>query len=276
MAVIAMTREMATLGKDVSAGLAERLNLKIVHHELVEHDIAALSGMRESEVHRFLEGEASLLERWRIDRKKLSLYTAQEVLELAAKGNVLIRGWGAAYLLRSVPHVVCVRICAPLPFRARVLMKRTGIADPAAACREIERNDAAHNGTMQRMFGIDWKDASLYAITLNTERIPTDECVEHIVRLTQSDAFKEGPESRAALMDQLIEARVRSALRQRFDNSVNAVGIDIRVKDGEVTLSGAINDERMIADIVRRVHAVEGVTSVESRIQYISFMPNSI
>ena len=122
MAVIAMTREMATLGKDVSAGLAERLDLMIVHHELVEHDIAALSGMRESEVHRFLEGEASLIERWRVDRKKLSHYTAQEVLELAAKGNVLIRGWGATYLLRSVPHVVCVRICAPLPFRARVLM----------------------------------------------------------------------------------------------------------------------------------------------------------
>src|SRR5262245_44432964 len=117
MAVIAMTREMATLGKDVTAGLAERLGLKVVHHELVEHDIAERSGMRESEVHRFLEGEASLLERWRIDRHKLSRYTAQEILELAAKGNVLIRGWGATFLLRKVPHVLCVRICAPMPFR---------------------------------------------------------------------------------------------------------------------------------------------------------------
>ena len=31
MAVIAMTREMATLGKDVAAGLAERLGLSVVH-----------------------------------------------------------------------------------------------------------------------------------------------------------------------------------------------------------------------------------------------------
>jgi hypothetical protein len=83
MAVIAMTREMATLGKDVAAGLADRLGLNIVHHELVEHDIAEHAGMRESEVHRFLEGEASLLERWKIDRKRLSHYTAQEILELA-------------------------------------------------------------------------------------------------------------------------------------------------------------------------------------------------
>jgi len=102
MAVIAMTREMATLGKDVASGLAERLGLTVVHHELVRQGIAERAGMRESEVHRFLEGETSLLDRWKIDRKRLSRYTAQEILALAVKGNVLIRGWGATYLLRAV------------------------------------------------------------------------------------------------------------------------------------------------------------------------------
>ena len=57
MAIIAMTREMATLGRDVAAGLAERLGLDIVHHELVAQDIAERAGMRESEVQRFLGGE---------------------------------------------------------------------------------------------------------------------------------------------------------------------------------------------------------------------------
>src|SRR5712692_8969673 len=174
MVVIAMTREMATLGKDVAAGLAERLGLTVVHHELVEHDIAERAGIRESEVHRFLEGEASLFERWKIDSKRLSRYTAQEILELAVKGNVLIRGWGATYLLRSVPHVICVRICAPMPFRERVLMDRLGITDPAIARVEIERNDAAHNSTMQRLFGINWTNATLYAIVLNTARVPVE------------------------------------------------------------------------------------------------------
>jgi len=56
MAIIAMTREMATLGQDVAACLAERLGLDIVHHELVAQDIAERAGMRESEVQRFLGG----------------------------------------------------------------------------------------------------------------------------------------------------------------------------------------------------------------------------
>jgi cytidylate kinase len=275
MAVIAMTREMATRGKDVAAGLAQRLGLNVVHHEVVEHDIAERCGMRESEVHRFLEGEASLLERWKIDRKRLSRYTAQEILELAVKGNVLIRGWGATYLLRSVPHVVCVRICAPMAIREKVLMERLGIANPALARREIERNDAAHNGTMQKLFGIDWTDASLYAIVLNTGRVPIEDCIEHIVSLTESRAFQETPESREALIDQLVETRVRDALDRRFGSGTTIPGFDATVSAGKVTLTGATSDERLIVEAVRLVQRVEGVKSVESRIAHIAFRPAS-
>jgi hypothetical protein len=38
MTVIAMTREMGSRGRDVALGLADRLELDIIHHELVEHD----------------------------------------------------------------------------------------------------------------------------------------------------------------------------------------------------------------------------------------------
>jgi cytidylate kinase len=273
MAVIAMTREMATRGKDVAAGLAARLGLTVVHHELVEHDIAERAGMPESEVHHFLEGEASLLQRWKIDRKRLSRYTAQEILEFAARGNVLIRGWGATYLLRTVPHVVCVRICAPMPFREKVLMDRIGIKDRAVARREIERNDAAHNGTMQKFFGIDWTDPALYAIVLNTARISIENCVEHIVRVTESAAFRETPQSRSALIDPLIATRVRSALDQHFGTGTADSCFCATVSSGKVTLTGASADEQMIVQAVRLVHKVEGVTGVESKITHLAFRP---
>jgi cytidylate kinase len=272
MPVIAMTREMATLGKDVAAGLAERFGLAIVHHEVVEHDIAERAGMRESEVHRFLEGEASLFERWKIDSKRLSRYTAQEILELAVKGNVLIRGWGATHLLRLVPHVVCVRICAPMPFREQVLMRRLGIKDNAVARSAIEGNDAAHNRTIQKLFGADWMDASLYAIVLNTARVSPQDCVEHIARLATSAAFQETAQSKATLMDELTLSRVRSVLEQRFSTGIGALGgIEATVSSGKVTLTGATSDERMMVEVVRLVHGVEGVTGVESRIAHIAF-----
>jgi cytidylate kinase len=272
MAVIAMTREMGTLGQDVAQGLAERLGLEVVHHELVENDIATRSGLRESEVRRFLGGEASFIGQWRMDRKRLSHFTAQEILELAARDNVLIRGWGATYLLREVPHIVCVRICAPMDFRTRVLMQRLGIDDADAARREIERSDAAHNGTMQRLFGADWADATLYAASLNTARVPPADCVDQIVRLVESEHFRQTTQSRAMLTDRLIEARVRSALRDRFETGLRAMGIDVEVKDSQVVLVGAASDDRIITELVRTVAAVPGVVRVRSQIRYLSFV----
>jgi cytidylate kinase len=275
MAVIAMTREMATRGSEVAAGLANRLDLAIIHHEIVEHDIAERTGMPESGVHRFLEGEASLLERWTLDRKRMSRYTSQEILELAAKGNVLIRGWGATYLLKSIPHVVCVRICAPMPFRERVLMERLGLDDAAKARWEIEHNDGAHNGTMQRLFGIDWEDPALYSIVLNTARVPVADCVDQIVRLTESPAFRETTQSRSLLMDQLVLARVRFAMDQRFGPKSLQNGFEVHVFGGKVLLSGATTDDHLIVDAVRLLQGVEGVTGVETKVSYVAFVPHA-
>jgi cytidylate kinase len=270
MAVIAMTREMGTLGKDVVAGLAERLGLEVIQHGLVERNIAETSGLPENKVHRFLEGEASLLERWRMDRRRMRCCTAQEIFELAAKGNVLIRGWGSVYLLRSVPHVLSVRVCAPMEFREAVLMQRLGLKDRAAARREIERDDAAHNGAMQGMFGIDWTDPAHYTIVLNTARVPVQECVDCIVRLVQSPALAETEDSKAELMKQLISARVRSGLERHFGSDAGAL-VKTEVKAGKVMLTGQMVDANYIAEAVRLVRSVEGVTGVESHIVPIGF-----
>ncbi|MBY0226918.1 MAG: cytidylate kinase family protein [Hyphomicrobium sp.] len=274
MTVIAMTREIGARGSDVAAGLAERLGLEIVHHELVEHDIAERTGLSEDEVHRHLEGEAFLIERITLDKRRLSRYTAQEILELAAKDNVLIRGWGATYLLRMIPHVVCVRICAPIAYRERTLIERLSLSGPVAAQREIAHSDAAHNGMMQRLFGVDWQDPTLYAAVLNTARIPVCECIELIARLTKSIAFRDTPQSRQVLSDQLVRERVRVALDRRFGSSALHSGMDAHVRDGSVLLIGATTDEQLIVEAVRCAQGIEGVTAVESQIRHIAFVPH--
>ena len=129
MTVIAMTREIGSLGNEVAARVAKRLGLKIVRSEVAASNVARRLGVAESSVTRYLDGSASLLERWQIDRRKLFHYASEEILGLAQRGNVLIKGWGAATMLRDLPQVINVRVCAPMDFRVRIMMERQGRTD---------------------------------------------------------------------------------------------------------------------------------------------------
>src|SRR4051794_13527607 len=104
MAVIAMSQEMGTLGRDVAAGGGERLGLKLGRHEIGDQ-AADRMNVKKSLFRRFREGQAGWLEKRRVDQSTLALFTAEQVFELALEGNVLIRGWGATILLHPVRHV---------------------------------------------------------------------------------------------------------------------------------------------------------------------------
>ena len=75
-------------------------------------------------------------------------------------------------------------------------------------------------------------------------------------------------------MDKLVAARVCRSVSGQFTATGQAVGIELTVLDGRVTLVGACSDAKMISDVVRLVHGIDGVRSVESRIEHISFVPS--
>ena len=106
MTVIAMTREIGSLGSEVAAGVAAALGLEIINSEIVMPDVAEGLGVEQGVVQRYLDGKASLFDRWQVDTRKLSRYTLDQVLNLAMKGNVLIRGWGAAALFQGIRGIL--------------------------------------------------------------------------------------------------------------------------------------------------------------------------
>ncbi len=262
MTVIAMTREMGTLGKDVAAGVASKLGIDVVHHELVERHLAERLQTTESAVHRFLEGEASMWERWRIDSKRLSRFTAEEILDLAMRGNVLIRGWGAAQLLRQVPHVLCVRVCAPMSYRIEEMKRRLGVDNDAAARREIERNDEAHERAVQRQFHADWRDPTGYDVVINTAHVPIDAGAALLQQLAKSGAYEPTDESRAVLLDKLLEARIRALLDDHASDSPIGSSLGVAVENGNVTLSGVVAPGSELHKAVTQIGDIEGVKSV--------------
>jgi len=253
MTIIAMTREMGSLGKDVAEGLARELGLKLLYHEIIDA-VSEKMHLPQNVITRFLQGKEGPIEGLRVDRDALSLYTAEEVLDLASQGNLMIRGWGATCLLRPVSHVVCVRVCAPLELRTRRIMERLGIDDPELAQAEIKHSDAAHAAAMLSRFGIDWQDSTHYDLVLNTERVSVADCIEQITALSKRPAFQETAESHAELLNLSLSAHLHASLRK----NPTTRGIRISIADGRngdagnVVLRGIVlNDaERRLVEVL--------------------------
>jgi cytidylate kinase len=266
MTVIAMTREIGSLGTEVAAGVAKRLGLEIVRSEVAANNVASRLGVAEGAVLRYLEGSASLLERWQIDRRKLFRFAAEEILGLAQQGNVLIKGWGAATLLRDVPHAISVRVCAPMDYRVRVLMDRQGRKDAGRVREEIERFDAARARSLRAYFNVEEEDAGLYNIVLNTERLSVDSCVNAVCRLAEGPRFRDTFKSRSALANKFLEAKINSALVEHISVAMAPLGLSVSVADGKVTLAGTTCSGSLRARAEKIAHASAGMLKIDNRI----------
>ena len=265
MPVIAMTREMGSGGREVAQRVADKLGLTVVLHHLVEHDVAEHLHVRESTVHHLLEGGATLLERLQTGSRRLAHYTTEEILDQANRGNVLIRGWGSCVILRDVPHVVRVRVCAPMEARERAVMQRQDVKDRSAARREIERNDDAHKFILHSAHGVDRADSTLYDLVLNTERNSIDTCAKLVCELVESPEFRETEASRAILNDKALEAHVRIKLRERFGVGTGVSGVEAKANAGKIVLTGMAIHSALLDDASKLAGAVAGVTAVENQ-----------
>ena len=239
MPLIAMTREMGSLGKDVAAAVSARLGKPVVHHEMIDH-LASKMRLRKSHVIRLLDGKANIWERLTTDKTSLSIYTADETLALAENDGVaVIRGWGSAHLLRPVPHVVCVRVCAPLHLRVRRMMERLHTEDEEFVTNEIKMSEEAHAAITRRHFGINWQDPEQYDLVLNTERISIKECANEVMALVNDPQFQETEQSRQMLANIALETHVRASLRA--DQRTAQMLITISADRGIVTLAGIVD-----------------------------------
>lgn len=278
MPVIAMTRELGSLGNEVAAGLARDLGLQLVTHETVER-LARKTPLPTNAVLRCIEGRPSLLERWRADLAGLSLYAAEEIYELAATGDVVIRGWGATHLLRSVPHALCVRVCAPLEVRAQRVMVVFGHDDIALARNEIRRRDAERAAAMRRRFGADWDQSSRFDLVLNTEHVGAERCIGQVKRALEFAEYQPTRDSRARLGGLALAARARSALWRHPATAEFPIVVeaDMNGYPGHVKIRGFVADEkqrRHAGDVVGRVDGVRAVSN-EVRAMWPRFVMKS-
>jgi len=265
MPLIAMNREMGSLGKDVAKRLADELGLKIQHHEIIDH-LANRARMRKSHVISFLEGSQGFIERLTTDDVKLRVLTADEIASAAeATPGVILRGWGATSLLKDVPH--CVRVCVSASRRERVkrMMDRLQVNEPGAAEKIVDENDTSAQAVMRRHFHVDVRDINEYDVGFNTDRMSVDQCVDEILGMVKSPEFEETEASHAKVRDVAITHHVRAAMRTHA--STSHCWVRVTTTHGRVELEGIVDGDEQRVACAEIAGRIKGVMDVQNRLR---------
>jgi cytidylate kinase len=268
MPLIAMTREMGSLGKDVAAGIAQRMGRKVVYHEIIDQ-LADKMRLRKSHVERFLDGRAGFWERMTTDHTSLSIFTADETFKILRNGGAaVIRGWGTAHLLRGIPHVIRVRVCAPHETKVERMMERLSTDKRDAIENEIEMSEEAHAAITQRHFGVNWREAEHYDLVLCTERLSVDECVDEIECAMKQKRFHETLQSMRMVENLSLQWSVRAALR--CSERTTSLNVAVECDNGETKLRGIVDTPAQALAAGEVAANVAGVKSLTNELRSAS------
>lgn len=166
MAVITVSRQLASLGCDIVNAVAEQLGYRVAWRGLINQ---AARRARTPEMALEMLDELGLLGlKPSLSAEKAYLDAVRELIEeLARADNVLIVGRGGQAILHGWPNTLHIRIIAPPDVRVGRLMGRHAITAEAALA-QIRASDRRRKRFIERAYRVDWGDPELYDLVINT------------------------------------------------------------------------------------------------------------
>ena len=219
MPVITISRQFGAAGVPIGKLLAERLDAEFLDRAIVAQ-VAVRSGIPETELESYDERlptfwqrvasalvsgspEVAMPDGAYVEQlshmtmhDRLVTVTRSVIEEAAERGNVVIVGRGAAFILGRRPGTLHVQLHATLDARVRYLLSRVDEVPPEArpderSLKNLARSiDASRAEYIHRLFGVNWLDGTNYDLSIDTGRLgvrASAELIEHAARNLSSE-----------------------------------------------------------------------------------------
>jgi len=180
MAVITISREMATGGRELGQLLTRRLGYVYVEKSLFQ-DIAENLNVSDRilasfEERRSYEGyvKSLILEE---EYKKSLRYL---LLGIAREDNVVIIGRAAYFFLKDMKNCCHIRLVAPMDWKKKYALENYKIS-PDRVQEFIEIEDEKRKWFRRSICGMRFDDSPWFHLTLNMSRISIEKAVELIM-----------------------------------------------------------------------------------------------
>ena len=176
--VIAIAREYGSGGHDLGEALAKRLGFDFYDNEIIQmaagstgYDPEFIKNndeqMRSSLLYDLVNQAYSHAPQNPAPKDNIFAAESKVILDLASKGNCVVIGRCADYILRNRPHCMRIFLHAPAEYRVKRIMRTENLSHDAALTKAIQmnrkRSDNYHYYTHQ-----PWGLSRNYHLTLDT------------------------------------------------------------------------------------------------------------
>jgi len=235
---------------------------KVGDEDIIE-EAAKISGMPSGKVGRVFFAKASVFNKFTHEKERSLAYLKLALAQMLSGDDFVIEGFSG--LLAPVELTNILRICliADMPFRVSAANQKQGL-EAGEAAKLIRRQDEERAAWVQMLLNkSDPWDPTLYDILIPTDKTTPGRVLSLVRENLRKSIFDTTVQSRKALEDFLLSAKVEVALAKEGHN----VGVSTR--SGEVTLT--INKHVLmlsrLEDELRTIASrVEGVRNVVTKV----------
>ncbi|MFZ0942915.1 MAG: cytidylate kinase-like family protein [Syntrophobacteraceae bacterium] len=173
MAVLTISRDLGSGGREVAMMLSSILGYKFVDREAILARLKAAGHKWEKWTEGLDEHTPRVWEKYDWSYRGFVAMLRSEILNEAASNGVIIMGRGGNYLLEGVAFALRVRITALIEQRVARVSNREGIDEDSARWL-IERTDRERAGFLMSVYGRDGKDPADYDCVFDSTATPID------------------------------------------------------------------------------------------------------
>lgn len=258
MSVITISRGSFSGGKMLAECLSQELGYRCIDREVIV-ERAAAHGVSQEELRDALQKPPTFLERFR-HKKYLYLVLIQAALiEEVRAGKAVYHGNAGHLLLKGGPHILRVRIIAPVEFRLKMAQDRLKLSR-AEALDYIASMDQDRRKWTQYLYGVDWGDASNYDMVLNLEFMHIPEACQAVSTLARQRCFEFTPSCQAAMDDLALASRVRAELA--LNDATSHLEFEVVAQEHAIRVIGSVSNMREVDEVRHVAAAVPGVEKI--------------
>ncbi len=184
MSAITISRQVGSQGDELAVQVAQRIGWRWVGRDII-NQAALAAGVPQVALAEIDELGFLGLRPSARDRRLYRHQVERIIRDLADEGSIVVVGRGSQVVLSHRPDVLCVRVIAPLADRIAWLQQQKVISADAARAW-LEASDTARARYLQRSYGVQVNDPTLYHLVINTGLLSLGPAVDLVVRTLQA------------------------------------------------------------------------------------------